>query len=147
MKFFITDEDDKTYTVEEVEEKADDCDMKDDDEPSSESASLTSDEISALKSLAANADKLMALLSIEKDEHAGEEEAEALDSDEEIDEDEEIQKEEVIDTDEEAEKLVKKACDSKSSVGKIESKPTKANDSNEDNQTQIAQAWAKRYGG
>ena len=138
-KYKIRDEDGNVMTVEEEEVKEKDAcaEQVNDDE-----MSLTSDEISALKSLAGVADKLMAL--INKDV-ADEDAEEKSDDEEEIkDEDED---EEIVDTDEDVEEaIVKKTTDSRRSVGAIE-KRQKAADSAFDKENEIAQAWAKRYGG
>lgn len=138
-KFVVRDENNKEYEVEEVAEvKETDAD----ESAGTESAALSEDEIGALKKLASMADKLIALVEIEKDEHADEPESEMLDEDE----DEEVEEEEfeeVVDTDEEVEKMTRH--DSKRSVGSIEKKrKTQDSDSHEHD---VAQAWAKRYGG
>ena len=128
-KFLITDEDGIDYNVEEVETK---------EEPSTKDdvSELTSDEIASLKKLAANADKLIALLEIEKEEHK--DETDVLDEDEDkIDADVDADKENVVDTDK-----IKSTCDSKRSIGAIERK--RSNDSI-DVQDEIAMAWANRY--
>ena len=74
-----------------------------------------------------------------KDEEV--EEEEIIEEGEEVDEDID---EEIIDTDEELRKDSKKRRDSKSSVGAIERKRVRQDDSLTD---EIADAWAKRYGG
>ena len=138
-KYKILDEDGNVMTIEEEE------DIKEKDacagQVNDDEMSLTSDEISALKSLAGVADKLMAL--INKDV-ADEDAEEKSDNEEEIEEDED---EEIVDTDEDVEEaIVKKTTDSRRSVGAIE-KRQKAADSAFDKENEIAQAWAKRYGG
>lgn len=140
MKFIVRDEDNKEFEVEEVKEEIETSATDNED------ASLSEEEIGALKKLASVADKLVALLEVEKDEHAEEPEAEMLDEDEDEEVEEEDIEEEVVDTDEEfeEEKLTRK--DSKKSVGAIERK--KSRDSVQDSQElDVAQAWAKRYGG
>ena len=138
-KFTVRDEDNKEYEVEEIEEVT-----EHDEEPAENSgtASLSEDEIGALKKLASVADKLVALIEIEKDEHAEEAASEMLDEDEdeEVEEDDE---EEIVDTDEETLKVSKR--DSRKSVGAIERKSSR--DSLDSYEEDVAQAWAKRYGG
>lgn len=146
-KYKIRDEDGNVMTVEEEEVKEKDActEQIEDDE-----MSLTSDEITALKSLAGVADKLMALLN--KDVTDDDEEVEkksqvvkkeSYDDEEETDEDDE----EIVDTDEDVEEaIVKKTTDSRHSVGAIERRQ-KTIDSAFDKEDEIAQAWAKRYGG
>ena len=140
-KYFIVDSDGEEYTVEErdeeevVEEKV--------EEPIADEG-LSEEEIAALKKLAAVADKLIGMIETSdacgKDEEV--EEEEIVDEDEEV-VDEDID-EEVIDTDEELRKDSKKRRDSKSSVGAIERKRVRQDDSLTD---EVADAWAKRYGG
>lgn len=147
-KYKIRDEDGNVMTVEEEEVKEKDActeQIKDDE------MSLTSDEITALKSLAGVADKLMALLNkdvaddgeeVEKKSQVVKKESD--DGEEETEEDDE---EEIIDTDEDVEEaIVKKTTDSRHSVGAIERRQ-KTTDSDFDKEDEIAQAWAKRYGG
>ena len=135
MKIVVKDEEGKTYTVEELIEKEAE---KPAEEPKKDEvpAALSDDEVASLKKLAACADKLVALLDVEKDEH--EEQPGVTDEEEddiEKDEDEEL-KDEVIETD-------KMRKDSKSSFGSIEKKKAaKVDDSLEDD---ISAAWAKRY--
>ena len=129
-KFLITDEDGKNYNVEEVETK--------EESVTDEATEFTSEEIANLKKLAANVDKLIALLDIEKEEHK--DETNALDEDEDEDEEDveiDADKEEVIDTE-----TMKSTCDSKRSIGSIEKR--QANDS-VDVQLEIDDAWANRY--
>lgn len=139
-KYKILDEDGNVMTIEEEE------DIKEKDacagQVNDDEMSLTSDEISALKSLAGVADKLMAL--INKD--VADKDAEEKSDDEEKIKDED-EDEEIVDTDEDVEEaIVKKTTDSRRSVGAIE-KRQKAADSAFDKENEIAQAWAKRYGG
>lgn len=140
MKFHVKDENGEVFEVEEIEETP----AKKDEEPQkTHDEGLTEEEISALKGLAAVAEKLMKLVAETQDE-CGKDEDEDEDEeteDEEIDKDEQI--EEVIDTDETEEKA--KSRDSKKSVGAIE-KRTKTDDSLTDS-LDVESAWAKRYGG
>lgn len=138
-KFIVRDEDNKEFEVEEMEEvKTDDVDAtKKDEEP----ASLSETEIDALKKLASVSDKLIAL--IEAKDGCGEESG-ALDDDDDKDEDEDKDDddEEIVDTDEDK----KLRNDSVKSVGAIEK--TKSKDSlADDHEIEVANAWAKRYGG
>lgn len=139
MKFHVKDEDGKKYEVEEIEEKT----IAEDDDPipatteDDDSPSLTSEEIVALKSLAAIAGDIAALV---KGRAETDDEDETLDDE---DEDEE-EEEEVIETDDCATSGMKKVGDAKKSIGKIE-KRAQVNDSIEEDA--VAAAWAKRYGG
>lgn len=146
-KFIVRDEDKNEFEVEEIEEvkEKDEAEEIEETEKLKDEESLSTEDILALKKLAGIADKLVALVDIEKDEHAGEEEGEMLDEDE--DEDEEVEeKEEIIDTDEEVveEKTIRH--DSKKSFGSIAKSKNK--DSMADaHESDVAAAWAKRYGG
>ena len=146
-KFHITDEDGRTCTVEEIEE------IKDDNETTSEAAlTLTEDEITALKSLAASAPQILALLKAEEKEHEAvsdedesdknpeDEETDIEDADEDEDEDIDEDKEKIIDTDEDKETSMK------DSVGSID-KQTVAIDDSIDNAIDIDNAFKKYYGG
>lgn len=145
-KYKIHDEDGNVMTVEEEEVKEKDaCSENIDDD-----MSLTSEEIAALKSLAGVAGKLLALLDKDAAKEEGEKKSqvakETSDDEEEIEESSDDD-EEIIDTDEGVEEaIVKKTTDSKRSVGAIE-KHKKTIDSAFDREDEIAQAWAKRYGG
>lgn len=133
-KFIVRDEDNKEFEVEEMEEvKTDDVDTTEKDE---EPASLSETEIDALKKLASVSDKLIALI-------AHDEESGALDDDDDKDDDEDDKDdEEIIDTDEDK----KLRNDSVKSIGAIEK--TKSKDSlADDHEIEVANAWAKRYGG
>lgn len=142
-KYLVKDEDEGlvvTELDEEPEKKTEDEDIE---EEVHDDDALTPEEISALKSLAAVASDLVAL--VEKSKTSDEEEI--------VDEDEEIDDEEVEDEDEEAlldedeeEEVIEtgKAHDSKKSFGAIQRK-SKPKDSLEDDE--VATAWAKRYGG
>ena len=137
MKFNIRDEDGKEYNVEEVEEVKKTDDEDETKKPLTNTCTddaLSPEEIASLKKLAGIADKLCALVDTTTDEEVEEEEEEEI-------EDEGEQIEEVIDTDE-----PKKAKDSiKKSVGAIEKKTVKTEDSVEEDD--VSAAWAKRYGG
>lgn len=135
MKFFhIKDEDGMEYKVEEIE--------KETTVPTTDNETLSDVEIDSLKKLAAVADKLIALLEVEKEEHDVDEAKEEMLEDEEIEEKED-EDEIVIDTDEVAE-CESKAHDSKRSIGAIER--NQVNDSLEV-QDEIANAWNLRYNG
>lgn len=138
-KYFIRDEDENEYEVEEVTEKdSDEEETIEEVKSKDEDSTLTPDEIAALKSLAAIADKLTALVSNE-----------TTNSDEEVDELEVEEKDacssddEVEDADEEKEKVVK-TTDSKKSFGANARKKRVADESLVDD---VAEAWAKRYNG
>ena len=137
MKFRIKDEDGKDYTVEEILEKKSEENIPEVKDDEIETNTLTAEEITALKSLAAVADKLVALLAVEEEEH--EENPELVDED--IDEDE---TEEIIDTDEEEEENKMSQHDSKKSFGSLEKRTEMTNDSAQES---INAAWEKRYGG
>lgn len=139
MKFKIKDADGNDYEVEEVEE-----------EKVEEKPELTSEEIVALKTLAATAPNIMKLLDVEKKEHEAVE-----DEDKDEDEDEEdIEKRVDVDlddedADEDEDKLIETEVkkikkDSKKSFGSNEKRKTKDSVNLDD---EIAAAWSKRYGG
>ena len=137
-KYLVKDEDEGlvvTELDEEPEKKTEDEDI---DEEVHDDDALTPEEISALKSLAAVASDLVALV----------EKSKTSDEDEEIDdEDEELEDEDedaLLDEDEEEVIETGKAHDSKKSFGAIQRK-SKPKDSLEDDE--VADAWAKRYGG
>ena len=137
-KYLVKDEDEGlvvTELDEEPEKKTEDEDIE---EEVHDDDALTPEEISALKSLAAVASDLVAL--VEKSKTSDEDE-EIDDEDEELeDEDEEA----LLDEDEEEVIETGKAHDSKKSFGAIQRK-SKPKDSLEDDE--VADAWAKRYGG
>ena len=150
-KYLIRDGDDE-YEVTEVEEKVEDEDVIETKEEivetnTEDESSLSEDEIAALKSLAAAAPKLLALVDGDKtnDEDEDEDDDGLVTCDEDEDEDE-------IDVDvdcddEDIEEIPEKkpARDSKRSFGAIERKQKRhADDSMTD---EISDAWAKRYGG
>ncbi len=138
-KIIVKDEDGRKYEVEEVEEEKE---IGDEDEE--ETAVLTTDEIAALKQLAAAAPDIMKLLEVEKKEHeAVEDEDEDKDVEDEDEDEEDIEEEdieeEIVDTDS---KKMKK--DSKKSFVSNRKKETRTDDSLDNS---VADAWAKRYGG
>lgn len=147
-KYHVIDEDGAEYEIKEFddEEVVEEEKLEDDFETQNAPDSLSPEEIAALKKLAAFADKLIASIesTTDSDENMEEEDLHDEDEDEEVmtDEDEVIEKEEeVIDTDEEEKRP---AHDSKKSFGSIE-KRKKADDSLI--KDEVANAWAKRYGG
>ena len=142
MKFFVKDEDNETFEVEEIEEtpaKEVTTEVEAKDE------ALSAEEIAALKKLAAVADKLIGMCTT-SDEDESDEDDEDVDVDADVDTDEdEDGKEEVLDTDEDDDEVIKPR-DSKKSFGSIEKK-RKAVSTVDSQQESIAEAWAKRYGG
>ena len=141
MKFFVKDEDNETFEVEEIEEtpaKEVTTEVETKDE------ALSAEEIAALKKLAAVADKLIGMCTTsDEDEDDNDND---VDADVDVDDDEdEDGKEEVLDTDEDDDKVIKPR-DSKKSFGSIEKK-RKAVSTVDSQQESIAEAWAKRYGG
>lgn len=143
MKFFVKDEDNKTFEVEEIEETpakevAKEVETKDE--------ALSAEEIAALKKLAGVADKLIGMCTTsDEDEDDDDDKDVDVDVDVDTDEDEDEDKEEVLDTDEDDDKAIKPR-DSKKSFGSIEKK-RKAVSTVDSEQESIAEAWAKRYGG
>lgn len=141
-KFHVKDEDGEVFEVEELDEdvSATNSAPESNSEVNDEN-SLSDDEISALKSLAAIAPKLMKLVENTADACDDEDEEELNNEcDDPTVDDKDEQIEEVIDTDEET-----KPRDSKKSFGAIERKK-KSHDSI-DNSLDVESAWAKRYGG
>ena len=136
-KYHITDADGSEYEVEEIMEDEDEVIEETVEEPEVHDESLSEEEIAALRGLAAVADKLMAL--VNTSDACDEDEDDVCDEDEELVEERE---EEVIDTDSEEEE--QKPRDSKKSIGALEKRKAHADDSLVD---EIANAWAKRYGG
>lgn len=138
-KFIIKDDDGKQFEVteetvdEEPEAKSEEMPEVHDDE------GLTADEITALKNLAAKAEDILKLLEVEAKEHA------TSDEDENVITDEDVESKDADMTEDEEETIVKTA-DSKKSIGSIEKKKNvMTNDSIEDSETAIAQAWADRF--
>lgn len=140
-KFLFKDTDEGVEVIEHDEEIEEKEDLHDDD-------TLTPEEISALKTLAANVENIIALLEVEKREHAAtSDEDEDEDKDDVIDEcskDEDEDEDEDGMKDEDEEEIVVKSNDSLRSFGTI-AKKSKARDSVEEDDISIA--WAKRYGG
>ena len=139
-KFIIKDDDGKQFEVteetvdEEPEAKSEETPEVHDDE------GLTADEIAALKNLAAKAEDILKLLEVEAKEHA------TSDEDENVITDEDVESEAHDMTEDEDEETVIKTADSKKSIGSIEKKKNvMTNDSIEDTETAIAQAWADRF--
>lgn len=136
MKYRVKDGD-ETYEIEEIEEieeEPKEHDMTDDD-----TSSLSEDEIMALKKLAAVADKLVDLAATAD---AGTTNATDEDEDEDVDVDEDNDEDDdddvVVDT--------RRRHDSKKSFGSLEKRKKKPTaDSVEVDE--VADAWAKRYGG
>lgn len=153
MKFRITDDFGEKFEVEEItddfaeNEAIGDDDFVEEKEEIHDEEALSSEEISALKGLAAVADKLMALISTqdsdEEEEIQDSDEEEELTEDEDIEEplmDEEVEEEEkIIDTEEDEEE--NKITDS---INKIQRKSKRADDSI-DKQVEISNAWANNY--
>lgn len=96
---------------------------------------LTSDEIVALKKLAAYSADLIKLLEVEKEEHEANAEGDD-EEDEDLDDAEDLDEEVVIDT---------KTSDSKKSIGAVAKKVVQTSDSTEDRETAITDAWTKRF--
>ena len=139
MKFFVKDEDNETFEVEEIEEtpaKEVTTEVEAKDE------ALSAEEIAALKKLAGVADKLIGMCTTSDEDESDEDVDVDVDADTDEDED---GKEEVLDTDEDDDKVIKPR-DSKKSFGSIEKK-RKAVSTVDSQQESIAEAWAKRYGG
>lgn len=139
-KFIIKDDDGKQFEVteetvdEEPEAKPEEKPEVHDDE------GLSADEITALKNLAAKAEDILKLLEVEAKEHA------TSDEDENVITDEDVEAEDSDMTEDEDEETIVKTADSKKSIGSIEKKKTvMTNDSIEDSETAIAQAWADRF--
>lgn len=141
MKFFVKDEDNETFEVEELEETPTKEVTK---EVETKDEALSAEEIAALKKLAGVADKLIGMCTTSDEDE--DDDDKDVDADVDVDEDEdEDGKEEVLDTDEDDDKAIK-SRDSKKSFGSIEKK-RKAISTVDSQQESIAEAWAKRYGG
>lgn len=134
-KFFVRDADGEEYEVEEIKECHDDDVIEEVSETEEQPEALTKEEIVALKRLAAVADRLLSTVNTEdKDPETLDDEDEEKDiGDEEVTEE---KKEEVVDT--------TKTRDSRKSFGAIEKRKATVDDSLN---TDIDDAWAKRYGG
>lgn len=136
-KYLVKDEDEGLVVTELDEESEKKTEDEDIEEEVHDDDALTPEEISTLKSLAAVAPDLVALV----------EKSKASDEDEKIDDEEEFEDEDedaLLDEDEEEVIETGKAHDSKKSFGAIQRK-SKPKDSLEDDE--VANAWAKRYGG
>lgn len=165
MKFKIKDECGKTFDLEKKDlpnlrrfKEESKAPIKDEAEKD-----FTADEIKLLKKLLEKADDLLDLLKEAEKEDKAEEKEKDEDEDEEVEEesedevevgeldsDEELlsipeEEEGVTDSDESDEDEGVKAHDSKKSFGAIEKKSTVEDSISRDEE--IAQAWAKRYGG
>ena len=141
MKFFVKDEDNETFEVEELEETPTKEVTK---EVETKDEALSAEEIAALKKLAGVADKLIGMCTTSDEDE--DDDDKDVDADVDVDDDEdEDGKEEVLDTDEDDDKAIK-SRDSKKSFGSIEKK-RKAISTVDSQQESIAEAWAKRYGG
>lgn len=127
--------DEEEYEIEEVPDSEDLTEI----EEIHDDAILTEEEIASLKQLAAVAGELMSLLHSEKEEPAHDKDEDEDEEIEEVHDEEEIEEEKVIDTEE-------KVCgDSRKSFGSIERKSP--NTTALDSELEVANAWAKRYGG
>lgn len=141
-KFIIKDDDGKQFEIteetvdEEPEAKVDEKPEVHDDE------GLSADEITALKNLAAKAEDILKLLEVEAKEHAA-----TSDEGEDVITDEDVKAEDADMTeDEDEEETIVKTADSKKSIGSIEKKKNvMTDDSIEDSENAIAQAWADRF--
>ena len=134
-KFFVRDADGEEYEVEEIKECHDDDVIEEVSETEEQPEALTNEEIAALKRLAAVADRLLSTVNTEDEdpEMIDDEDEEKDIADEEVTEE---KKEEVVDT--------TKTRDSRKSFGAIEKRKATVDDSLN---TDIDDAWAKRYGG
>ena len=134
-KFFVRDADGEEYEVEEIKECHDDDVIEEISETEEQPEALTKEEIVALKRLAAVADRLLSTVNAEDEdpETLDDEDEEKDIGDEEVTEE---KKEEVVDT--------TKTRDSRKSFGAIEKRKATVDDSLN---TDIDDAWAKRYGG
>lgn len=137
MKYRVKDGD-ETYEIEEIEEEPKEPDMTDDD-----TSSLSEDEIMALKKLAAVADKLVDLAATAD---AGTTDATDEDEDEDVDVDVDVDENDDKDDDDDVVVDTRRRHDSKKSFGSLEKRKKKPTaDSVEVDE--VADAWAKRYGG
>ena len=134
-KFFVRDADGEEYEVEEIKECHGDDVIEEISETEEQPEALTNEEIVALKRLAAVADRLLSTVNTEDEdpETLDDEDEEKDIGDEEVTEE---KKEEVVDT--------TKTRDSRKSFGAIEKRKATVDDSLN---TDIDDAWAKRYGG
>ena len=139
MKFHVKQRDEGGFDVEEVLEEKSEETAPAVSEAKDEVPALTSEEISALKGLAAAAPQLLGLLKVEHEEHADPDFTDADPDEDEDEDDKTMNDEEIIETDK------KSAYDSKRSFGAIEKQKATVDDSL--NEEDIEAAWAKRYGG
>ena len=136
MKFLIKDEEGKTFEIEEVEETKDNESCIPGNKPemkeTKDEESLTSEEISALKALAAVSDKIVAFFSEKETEDSKKDEKEEKET--------EKEKEKVVETE---------SKDSKTELASAVGS-TKSKDSNnvvtENLEEEICKAWANRGG-
>lgn len=129
------------YDVEEknpeiVDEDIDNPEIQDDE------AALSPEDIAALKSLAAHASELIALISENKTTDSEEEKKEDV-----VDSDEDKKEEEIKDADEDENEDKEKVVDTKAidSVGSVEKKANISDSSSEDRQIEIANAYMARF--
>ena len=147
MKYFhIKDEDGQDYMVEEVEATPVDEDTDIIPSEAQDAEPLTDEEISALKSLAAKANEILALLGTH-DSEEGEEEMHDEDEEEEEVTDEEEEEEKVDDAEEEVkeEEEVIDTDKMKDSFGATVKRRKTKDSSKEAREIEIAKAWEKRY--
>ena len=129
-KFYVRDADGEEYEVEEINE------CHDDEIAEATETALTADEIAALKRLAGVADKILATL--ETSDETTQDPDETL-------KDEDVEEEEKMEDEEKTEEVIEtKTRDSRRSFGAIEKRKAVVDDSLN---TDIDDAWAKRYGG
>ena len=134
-KFFVRDADGEEYEVEEIKECHDDDVIEEVSETEEQPEALTKEEIAALKRLAAVADRLLSTVNTEG------EDLEMIDDE---DEEKDIADEEVTEEKKEEVEDTTKTRDSRKSFGAIEKRKATVDDSLN---TDIDDAWAKRYGG
>lgn len=134
----IVEEIEEEKPAEKVEEKSE---THDDEE-----VKLSSEEISALKGLAAKAPELLKLLEVEGKEHAAA--AEGAETHDGAEEEKAKEEAEAAKKAEEEEKKAAAVADSKKGFGAVETKDSKASKFDADaNGIEIEDAWTKRYGG
>lgn len=135
MKKYIVHDGESEYEVKEFEkEDLDEVEDEDIEEVNETRVELTNDEITALKSLAAVAPKLIAMTEAKDADEDKDEGLETCDADEDEDEEEET----IVETE------TKPTRDSKCSFGSNEKSKVRTDDSLVD---EVSEAWAKRYGG
>ena len=137
MKKYIVHDGESEYEVKEFEkEDLDEVEDEDIEEVNETKVELTDDEITALKSLAAVAPKLIAMTEAKDADEDKDEGLETCDAD--ADEDEDEDEETIVETE------TKPTRDSKCSFGSNEKSKVRTDDSLVD---EVSEAWAKRYGG